>query len=132
MPYYGYGVYPNVYTALEIERLVNASGPTAARSSCATARHPKAVGIIHCVGSRDENTNRWCSRVCCLYSLKLAHLTQGAHRRRGLQLLHRHAHARAKSTEEFYNQLAEEGVHVIRGRWPMSTDWALPRRRKAS
>ncbi len=46
----------------------------AARSSCATARRPKTVAIVHCVGSRDENTNRWCSRVCCLYSLKLAHL----------------------------------------------------------
>ena len=28
VPQYGYGVFPNVYTALEVERLVNASGPT--------------------------------------------------------------------------------------------------------
>ena len=93
-PYYGYGIYPNVYNALEIERLVNASGPTGGEVVLRNGQKPKTVGIIHCVGSRDENTNRWCSRVCCLYSLKLAHLHQGAHGRRDLQLLHRHADAR--------------------------------------
>ena len=73
-PYYGYGVYPNVYNALEIERLINASGPTEGELVLRNGQVPKKVAIVHCVGSRDENTNRWCSRVCCLYSLKLAHL----------------------------------------------------------
>ena len=39
-------------------------------------RSRRSVGIIHCVGSRDDNTNRWCSQVCCMYSLKLAHLVR--------------------------------------------------------
>jgi heterodisulfide reductase subunit A len=65
-PFYGYGVYPNVYTALEIERLVNASGPTGGEVLLRDGRTPKKVGIVHCVGSRDEKTNRWCSRVCCM------------------------------------------------------------------
>ena len=93
IPYYGYGVYPNVYTALEIERLVNASGPTGGDVTLRDGRTPKTVGIIHCVGSRDENTNRYCSRVCCMYSLKLAHLIKEKTGRGGLQLLHRHADA---------------------------------------
>jgi len=71
---YGYGVYPNVYTSLEVERLVNASGPTSGEIVLRDGTTPKMVGIIHCVGSRDHNTNRWCSKVCCMYSLKLAHL----------------------------------------------------------
>ncbi|RPI09747.1 MAG: CoB--CoM heterodisulfide reductase iron-sulfur subunit A family protein, partial [Acidobacteriales bacterium] len=71
-PYYGYGMYPNVYTSLEIERLVNASGPTGGHVTLRDGREPKSIGIIHCVGSRDVQTNRWCSRVCCMYSLKLA------------------------------------------------------------
>ena len=75
-PYYGYGDYPNVYNALEVERLVNASGPTGGEIVLRDGQVPKRVAIIHCVGSRDENSNRWCSRVCCMYSLKLAHLVQ--------------------------------------------------------
>ena len=35
---------------------------------------PSSVGIIHCVGSRDENYYEYCSRVCCMYALKYAHL----------------------------------------------------------
>ncbi|NIN97383.1 MAG: disulfide reductase, partial [Anaerolineae bacterium] len=71
IPYYGHGVYPNVYSALEVERLVNSSGPTGGEIVLRDGTKPKAVGIVHCVGSRDENTNRYCSRVCCMYSLKL-------------------------------------------------------------
>ena len=81
IPAYGYGIYKNVYTALEIERLVNASGPTGGevilregKNADGSPRHPKSIGIIHCVGSRDKKTNVWCSRVCCMYSMKLAHL----------------------------------------------------------
>src|ERR1022692_4468396 len=70
VPYYGYGTYPNVYTALEVERLVNASGPTGGEVILRDGRKPQTVGIVHCVGSRDENTHRWCSRVCCLYLLQ--------------------------------------------------------------
>ena len=75
-PYYGYGRYDNVYTALEIERLVNSSGPTLGEVVLRDGRTPESVGIIHCVGSRDEKTNTHCSRVCCMYSLKLAHLVK--------------------------------------------------------
>lgn len=74
MPYYGHGVYPNVYTSLEVERLVNASGPTGGEVVLRDGRKPRTVRIVHCVGSRDEHKNRYCSRVCCMYSLKLAHL----------------------------------------------------------
>jgi heterodisulfide reductase subunit A len=103
IPYYGYGVYPNVYTALEVERLINASGPTGGEIMMRNGQKPKAIGIIHCVGSRDENTNRWCSRVCCMYSLKLAHLI---HERTEADVYNFYIDMRApgKSMEEFYNR----------------------------
>jgi heterodisulfide reductase subunit A len=115
IPYYGYGQYPNVYTALEVERLVNASGPTAGELVMRDGRVPSRVGIIHCVGSRDENTNRYCSRVCCMYSLKLAHLVK---ERTGAEVFNFYIDVRApgKAFEEFYNRVAEEGVHFVRGR----------------
>ncbi len=115
VPYYGYGVYPNVYNALEVERLVNASGPTNGELVMRNGKRPKTVGIIHCVGSRDENTNRWCSRVCCLYSLKLAHLIK---ERTEAEVWNFYIDMRTpgKLMEEFYNRISGEGVHLVRGK----------------
>jgi heterodisulfide reductase subunit A len=122
-PYYGYGRYENVYTSLEVERLVNASGPTNGEVVLRDGGHPKTVGIIHCVGSRDEKTHKWCSRVCCMYSLKLAHLIK---EHTGAEVYNFYIDMRApgKSYEEFYDKLLNEGVHFVRGRVAEVTDWA--------
>lgn len=123
-PKYGYGIYPNVYTALEVERLINASGPTGGEVILRDGRKPKAVGIIHCVGSRDENTNRWCSRVCCMYSLKLAQLVKD-HTGADIYNFYIDMRTPGKTYEEFYDRLLQEGVHFIRGRVAEVTDWAM-------
>ena len=122
--YFGYGRYPNVYTALEIERLVNASGPTNGEIVMRDNKHPKSVGIIHCVGSRDANANKWCSRVCCMYSLKLAHLIK---EHTGAEVFNFYIDMRTpgKGFEEFYQKLLNEGVHCIRGKVGEVTDWAI-------
>jgi heterodisulfide reductase subunit A len=114
-PYFGYGIYPNVYTSLEVERMTNAAGPTGGEILLRNGQKPKRVAIAHCVGSRDENTNRWCSRVCCLYSLKLAHLLR---ERTEAEILNFYIDMRTpgKSMEEFYTRIAEEGVSLIRGK----------------
>ena len=106
--YYGYGAYPNVYTALEVERLVNASGPTGGEVILRDGTHPKAVGIIHYVGSRDENSNRWCSRVCCMYSLKLAHLIK-EHTDAEVFNFYIDIRTLGKGFEEFYQNFAMKG-----------------------
>ena len=123
-PYYGYGRYPGVYTSLEVERLVNASGPTEGHLKLRDGREPKAVGIVHCVGSRDAQTNRYCSRVCCMYSLKLAHLIK---EHSGAEVYNFYIDIRTpgKGFEEFYTRLLEEGVHFVRGRVAEVTDWAV-------
>ncbi len=124
IPQYGYGLFPNVYTALEVERLVNASGPTGGEVILRDGQRPESVGIIHCVGSRDNKTNRWCSRVCCMYSLKLAHLLK---EHTGAEIYNFYIDMRTpgKSYEEFYDKLLTEGVHFIRGRVGEVTDWAM-------
>ncbi len=124
VPDYGYGKYPNVYMAMEIERLVSASGPTGGEIVTRDGIRPKAVGIIHCIGSRDENTNRWCSRVCCMYSLKLAHLIK---EHTGAEVYNFYIDMRTpgKGYEEFYSRVLEEGVHFIRGRVAEINDWAV-------
>ena len=115
IPYYGYGTFPNVYTALEIERMINASGPTGGELRLRDGGQPKSVGIVHCVGSRDEHTNRYCSRVCCMYSLKLAHLIR---ERTGADVYSFYIDMRTpgKAFEEFYNRIGEEGVRFVRGK----------------
>jgi heterodisulfide reductase subunit A len=123
LPIYGYGKYPNVYTSLEVERLVNASGPTAGELILRDGRRPTTVGIIHCVGSRDRNSNRWCSRTCCMYSLKLAHLLK-EHTNAEVYNFYIDIRAAGKTYEEFYDKLLEENVHFIRGRVAEVTDWA--------
>ncbi|MCX7722582.1 MAG: CoB--CoM heterodisulfide reductase iron-sulfur subunit A family protein [Verrucomicrobiae bacterium] len=126
-PFLGYGIYPNVYNALEVERLINASGPTGGELVLRNGQHPKRVAIVHCVGSRDENTNRWCSRVCCLYSLKLALLIK-EHTDAEVYNFYIDMRTPGKMMEEFYNRVAEEGVHFIRGKvadvYPDPTDGA--------
>ena len=122
--YYGYGKYPNVYSALEVERLVNSSGPTSGDVVLRDGKHPKSIGIIHCVGSRDEHTNKWCSRVCCMYSLKLAHLLK---EHTGAEVYNFYIDMRTpgKTYEEFYDRLLQEGVHFVRGRVAEVNDWAM-------
>ena len=93
IPYYGYGKYPNVYTSLEVERLLNAGGPTSGKLVLRDGSTPKRVAIIHCVGSRDANYHAYCSRVCCMYCHQAGPPGPREDRGRGLQLLHRHPHA---------------------------------------
>jgi len=124
VPQYGYGTFPNVYSALEVERLVNASGPTGGEVVLRDGTHPEAIGIIHCVGSRDKKTHRWCSRVCCMYSLKLAHLLK-EHSEAEVYNFYIDMRTPGKSYEEFFDKLLEEGVHFIRGRVGEVTDWAM-------
>ncbi|MCC6126183.1 MAG: CoB--CoM heterodisulfide reductase iron-sulfur subunit A family protein [Pirellulales bacterium] len=113
--YYGYGKYPNVYTSLEVERLLNAGGPTGGKLVLRDGSTPKRVGIVHCVGSRDANYHPYCSRVCCMYALKLAHLVR---EKTGAEVTNCYIDIRTpgKGFEEFYNRVQNEGVQFIRGK----------------
>ncbi|MDI6793526.1 MAG: CoB--CoM heterodisulfide reductase iron-sulfur subunit A family protein [bacterium] len=124
LPQYGYGFYPEVYTSLEIERLLNSAGPTSGELTTKSGQVPQTVGIVHCVGSRDKKTNVWCSRVCCMYSLKLAHLIE---ERTGAHVYNFYIDMRTpgKGYEEFYERLLQEGMRPVRGRVAAITDWAM-------
>jgi heterodisulfide reductase subunit A len=130
---YGYGVLPNVLTSLEFERLTNASGPTGGKIVMKTKKYnkrtktdewvfdsegpqPKAVAIIHCVGSRDQNYNSYCSRVCCMYSLKFGHLVREKLPDAICYEYYIDMRAFGKGYEDFFERVKDEGVFVIRGR----------------
>jgi len=105
----GYGL-DNVLTGLEFERMVNASGPTGGQVLLKDGRPPKSVAILHCIGSRDERYHEYCSRVCCMYSLKFAHLVRET---TGAQV-YRDMRAFGKGYEEFFNRVEQEGTVFVR------------------
>jgi heterodisulfide reductase subunit A len=122
--HYGYGRLANVFTSLEFERLSNSAGPTnggiVLRDGVST---PKTVGVIHCVGSRDRNFNNYCSTICCMQSLKFAHLV---HERTGATVYNFYIDMRtaAKAYDEFYQRVLEEGTLFVRGKVAEVTDAA--------
>jgi heterodisulfide reductase subunit A len=124
IPQYGYGRLENVYTNLEFERLSNAAGPTGGNIVLRDGKTvPKTVGIVHCVGSRDQNYNAYCSSICCMQSLKFAHLV---HERTGAEVYNFYIDMRtpSKGYEEFYQRLLEEGTRFVRGKVAEITDFA--------
>jgi len=118
---YGYGRYPGVYSALEVERLSNSSGPTGGKMILRNGKEPQAIAILHCIGSRDKNNHEHCSKVCCMYSLKFAHLFKEKTSADVYQF-YIDIRAAGKGYEEFYNRVQEENVKFIRGKGARITE----------
>jgi heterodisulfide reductase subunit A2 len=121
---YGYGRLANVFTSLEFERLSNAAGPTNGHVVLRDGvTVPKAVGIIHCVGSRDRNYNNYCSVICCMQGLKFAHLVK-EHTGATVYNFYIDMRTAYKSYDEFYQRVLEEGTLFVRGKVAEVTDAA--------
>ncbi len=125
MPQYGYGRLPNVVTGLEFEIMSNAGGPTGGQIVMENGEAPKSVGILHCIGSRDENNNPYCSRVCCMYAMKFAHLVR---EKLGPEApvyeFYIDVRAFGKGYEEFYSRVLSEDVIFVRGKGAEVTEVA--------
>lgn len=115
LPQYGYGTYENVITGLQFERLSSPSGPTRGDILLKDGSRPKTIAFLHCIGSRDENANLHCSRVCCMASMKQAHL---AKEKTGAEIYEFYIDINAfgKGYQEFYKRVREEGIFFIRGK----------------
>ena len=114
-PEFGYGVYPNVLHGLELERLCSASGPTKGEILI-QGKKPKEVVFVHCVGSRDKTVgNEYCSRVCCMYTAKQAHLLRDKIPDAHITVLYMDVRAFGKGFEEFYERVQKEHIIYRRG-----------------
>lgn len=109
----------NIITGLELERLINASGPTQGHVlKPSDGGIPKKVAFIQCVGSRDEQINKpYCSRVCCMYAMKNAQLIKDHEPDTEIAIYYMDIRAFGKGFEEFYKRSQEKyGIKFIRGR----------------
>jgi heterodisulfide reductase subunit A2 len=65
---YGYGIYDNVITSSDLEKMFRKG-----EISLSNGDTPNNIGIVHCVGSRDEKVgNLYCSKLCCVTAVKQA------------------------------------------------------------
>ncbi|UEC42841.1 MAG: CoB--CoM heterodisulfide reductase iron-sulfur subunit A (modular protein), partial [Methanothrix sp.] len=115
---YGYGRYRDVISALQVERLLNAAGPTGGEVvRPSTGQVAKSVAFLQCVGSRDESVgNPYCSRVCCMYALKNAQLIKEKYPETEVSIHYIDLRAGGEGYEEFYIRAQRLGINFIRGR----------------
>jgi heterodisulfide reductase subunit A len=114
---YKYGVYPNVITGIEYERLCNPTGPTGGEIlRIDNKEKPKSVVFILCVGSRNEKHLRYCCNIGCLNALKHAYyLKQHYGEKVDAYICYTDVRAVTKRGEQFYQKVRASGVEFIHG-----------------
>ncbi len=114
---YGYLDNANVITALELERLMNAAGPTLGHViRPSDGKDPEKLAFILCVGTRDRGDDSYCSVVCCTYSLKLASMYKEKHPEADVTIFYIDMRASGKGYEELYTRARQKGIRFIRGK----------------
>jgi len=116
LPELGYGRHPDILTSLEFERLLTSAGPTGGEIvRPSDGRHPHSVLFVLCVGSRDRRFFRYCSRFCCMYSIK--HAFQALdHGVEDVRVLFMDVRAYGKGFDAFFQRTRQRGAQFIRGR----------------
>ena len=109
---YGYGVYDHVITNADLERWMRG------REDKRIPAKPRAIGFVHCVGSRDLKAgNSQCSKVCCTTAIKQAIEMKERYPDAEIYCFYMDLRLFGKKYEDFYiNAQQEFGVHFIRGR----------------
>jgi len=115
---YGYSRYDNVITTLEMERLINSSGPTVGEILCpSNGEKPKSITFVLCVGSRDETSCTWCCRIGCMSALKQVYLLK---EKLGddveINVCYTDIRSFGKGYEEFYRKIRGQNTNFFRGK----------------
>jgi len=113
----GYGEHEDILTGLEFERMLNAAGPTGGRVlKRSDGCPPRTMAFVQCVGSRDERYSPWCSRVCCVYSIKQCMIAKDHEKSIGdFYYFYRDIRAYGRGFEEYYHRGEDEtGITFLR------------------
>jgi heterodisulfide reductase subunit A len=118
-PALGYGRYPDVINAMQMDRILSPTRPYNAVIRPSDGKCPSNIAFVLCTGSRDRNiSNPICSRICCMYSLKQAQLLMGALPLADITIYYIDIRAFGKGYDEFYEQAKGMGVYFIKGKVP--------------
>ncbi len=110
LPRFGYGKVPDVYSAVEFERLYASNGPTEGELKLKDGKAPSSVAVVHCVGREEMG---YCSAVCCLYSLKFAHYVEHKLPDAEVFALHTDVCVPGKTHQRFRDKMVEGGAKMV-------------------
>ncbi|HAA03064.1 MAG TPA: 4Fe-4S ferredoxin, partial [Syntrophobacteraceae bacterium] len=114
---YGMGQIPNVITALQMERLLAPHGPYNRVLRPSDGMEPDSIGFVLCAGSRDKSMGvSYCSRVCCMYSIKQAMLLSGSLPLADISIYYMDIRAFGKGYEQFYQNAMAMGIQFVKGK----------------
>ena len=116
---YAYNESKDVITSLELERIMNAAGPTGGHlERLSDGKAPKEIVFIQCVGSRcaDSRGKPYCSKICCMYTAKHAMLSRDKYPNTNVTVFYIDVRTPGKNFDEFYRRAVEDyGVNYIKG-----------------
>ncbi len=116
-PDYGFGKFPNVITATQMDRQLAPTRPFNTVLRPSDGRVPDRIAYVSCVGSRDKTVgNPLCSKICCMYTAKQNQLIMGALPLADVSVHYMDVRAAGKRYEEFYEQAKAMGANYIKGR----------------
>ncbi|WP_287153348.1 CoB--CoM heterodisulfide reductase iron-sulfur subunit A family protein [Candidatus Solincola tengchongensis] len=105
----------DVFTSLEMERMLHPLGPTGGKPlRRSDGRLPESLAFIQCVGSRDPEGNAWCSRICCMNTIKQALILKALYPSVRIYVYHRDIRAYKKDHEDLYRLARDQGVIFLR------------------
>jgi heterodisulfide reductase subunit A len=117
MPRYGYGLYKNIITSMQMERQLAPTRPFNTILRPGDGKIPDKIAYVLCAGSRDVTVgNPICSQICCMYSIKQAQLLMGALPMADVTIYYINIRSFGKGFEEFYDQAKGMGVNFIKGK----------------
>src|SRR5271157_526387 len=112
---YGYGIYDNVVTQIELERLLAPNGPNLGHLTRVSDHNtPKRVAFINCVGSRGK-VYPHCSNVCCMLSVKNAQLIKAEYPDAEIIVNYIDMRCAGRDYEEYYERARKAGIIFIKG-----------------
>jgi len=118
LPELGYGKFKDVVTQFQLARMLDPSGPSEGKlKRPSDSTKPKKIAMIQCVGSRDPEANRYCSRYCCMAAMKNAILIKVEQDPEAeITVVYKDVRAAGKGFEEYYSKAKERfGIEFAKG-----------------
>ena len=107
----------NIIAPITLERLLAPHGPYGRVLRPSDGKMPSSIAFVQCAGSRDESIGvPYCSRVCCMYSIKQAMLLSGALPLADITIYYMDIRAFGKGYEQFYQNAKAMGINFVRGK----------------